>query len=278
MDRARSLPRLGLGVSGALGWSYITPRRDAVALIRAAFDAGMRYFDTGHSYCGGEAEATLGVACREIGRDKLFLSTKVGTLAVGRLGRVQKNFDHGVMGECLEESLRRLHCDRVDLLMLHSPPKDQIERAIDFLSIARDRGRTAMIGASIAQDQIGNSLLARCDVIMVKHSLSQPLPPERIAEIRGRGTAIIAKRVLATDSGSIRDLVPRTLRRADIWYAARMLKHRLGGQAGRTRDHHPVKDRWTFALRTVDCALFGTTRIEHALANIAWAREAGCLE
>lgn len=277
MDVTRPLPRMGLGVSGALGWPCITPRRDAVMLIRAAFDAGVRYFDTGHSYCGGEAELTLGLACREIGRDEVFLSTKLGTVAVGRFGRVKKSFDHGIMGGCLEVSLRRLRRDRVDLLMLHSPPPDQLERGLDFLSTMRDRGRTSMIGASIAPGQVGHPSIARCDVIMVKHSISQPLPPELIAGIRGRGTAIIAKRALATDSGSIGDLVPRTLRRADLWYAARALKHRVEGNACRGAAQHPVKDRLAFALRTVDCALFGTTRIEHALANAAWAREAGCL-
>jgi hypothetical protein len=135
-----------------------------------------------------------------------------------------------------------------------------------------------MIGASITQDQVGDPLLARCDVIMVKHSVSQPLPSERIAEIRKGGTAIIAKRVLASDTGSIRDVLPRTLRRADLWYALRMLKHRFEGKTGREPNPHPVRDRLTFALRTVDCALFGTTRIENALSNIAWAREAGCIE
>jgi aryl-alcohol dehydrogenase-like predicted oxidoreductase len=273
MTATSALPHLGLGVSGALGWPYITPRRDATALICAAYESGLHYFDTGHSYCGGDAETTLGMAVKEIGRERVFLSTKLGTLAIGRLGRVQQSFDHKVMSRSLERSLSRLGCSCVDLLMLHSPPSDQLSRGLDYLCDARVKGMTVLIGASITPEQIMLPELARCDVLMVKHSISRPLPPETILELRARGTAIIAKRALAQDSGRLRDVLPRSIRRADLWYALRMLKHRIEGKVTSERSGSSYTDRLSFALKTVDCVLFGSTRIEHVLANISVARE-----
>jgi aryl-alcohol dehydrogenase-like predicted oxidoreductase len=278
MASASVIPHLGLGISGALGWPYITPRRDALALIRAAHEEGLRYFDTGHSYCGGEAEVTLGIALKEIGRERIFLSTKLGTLASGRLGRVRQSFDHSVMAHALETSLSRLGCGQVDLLMLHSPPSDQLARGLDYLCLARSQGMTNLIGASITQDQIGLQELDRCDVVMVKHSISRPLMPEHANQLRQRGTSIIAKRALAQDSGRLRDLLPKSLKRADLWYALRMLKHRLEGHGDREPQLHCHADRLAFALKTTDCVLFGSTRIEHVRANIAIARDLGLLD
>jgi aryl-alcohol dehydrogenase-like predicted oxidoreductase len=272
------MPRLGLGVSGALGWTYITNRRDALRLILEAHEQGIRHFDTGHSYCAGEAEVTLGMAVAEIGRGNVFLSTKLGTKAVGRLGRVVQSFSHRDLEESLTTSLRRLRCETIELLMLHSPPSGEVKRGLDFLCDARERGLTSLIGASIAPEQLQLPDVARCDVVMVKHSLSNPLAPSAIERTRAMGVWIIAKRALAVDDGGSRALLPRGLRRADLWYSLRMLKNRVRRPVSAAAPLSSIADRLQFVLATVDGAVFGSTRAEHVRANAIIARDMGLLD
>jgi D-threo-aldose 1-dehydrogenase len=247
-------------------------------LILDAHEHGIRHFDTGHSYCAGEAEVTLGMAVAEAGRGNVFLSTKVGTMAVGRLGRVVQSFSHHDLEQSLTTSLRRLRCETIDLLMLHSPPSGEVTRGLDFLCNTRERGLTSLIGASIVPEQLHLPDVARCDVVMVKHSLSNPLAPSEIQRARAMGVWIIAKRALAVDNGSSRALLPRGLRRADLWYSLRTLKNRARGSVSVATPLASIADRLQFVLTTVDGAVFGSTRAEHVRANAIIARDMGLLD
>jgi aryl-alcohol dehydrogenase-like predicted oxidoreductase len=110
-----AVPRLGFGC-GAVGGLMV--RGDAAEQARAvgrALDAGVRYFDTAPSYGDGRSEENLGraLAALDGGRDVL-VGTKV------RLSSADLERPADVVRRSLEDSLRRLGRDRVDLFQLHN--------------------------------------------------------------------------------------------------------------------------------------------------------------
>jgi D-threo-aldose 1-dehydrogenase len=106
-----------LGVGG--GSSFGRAGDEGEAVIDAAWDAGLRYFDTAPLYGGGESERRFGRALAKRPRDAYVLSTKAG-----RHGT--RDFDYGGAGvrASIERSLDRLGLERVDIVYLHDVDPD----------------------------------------------------------------------------------------------------------------------------------------------------------
>jgi aryl-alcohol dehydrogenase-like predicted oxidoreductase len=127
-----------LGVGGYhIGW---TTEKEAEEVIEAAIDGGVRFFDTAHGYGGGESERRYGKYLNPKYRDDIFLMTK----------STAKNYD--TARSELEESLRRLKTDQVDLWQLHSltSPDDTDGRikngVLRFAEEALKEGKTKYVG------------------------------------------------------------------------------------------------------------------------------------
>ncbi len=157
----RLLGRTGLFVSeiclGTMTWGGIGRFQvvgklgldDAKAQLRAAFDAGVNFYDTANVYSEGESERLLGQAIREVGlpREELVIATKV-RIRMGsgpnRVGLSRVN----VFNE-MDASLKRLGLDHVDLYQIHAvdfvTPMDETLRALEDLVRA---GRVRHIGVS----------------------------------------------------------------------------------------------------------------------------------
>ena len=106
--------------------------------IKHAFEAGYRGFDTAQMY---ENEAALGSALTEIGcaRESLFITTKVLPAHLGK--------DKFMVS--VEESLRALKTDYVDVLLLHWPtPSGENREALELLQQAANKGYAKSIGVS----------------------------------------------------------------------------------------------------------------------------------
>ena len=82
---ALKVTALGLGCATLGGSRVPVSRKEAEAIVRAAWAAGVRYADTAPFYGFGQAERCVGDALREVPRDEWVLSTKVGRLLRPRL-------------------------------------------------------------------------------------------------------------------------------------------------------------------------------------------------
>jgi len=125
------MPGLGGAPLGNLFASI--PESEAVALIRHAYDAGTRYFDTAPHYGQGLSEHRFGEALQEIPRESFLLSTKVGRLLTpsdsspkDQNGYVDvlpfvSHYDYTGEGvkRSLEDSLQRMQLSRVDFVFIH---------------------------------------------------------------------------------------------------------------------------------------------------------------
>ena len=107
---------------GRTGWSVSDigfgtgPLREP-ALVRAAFDKGINYFDTAESYGNGAAERVIGEALPHIGRENVFIATK----AVFRGGETESE-----VLDRIRRSLERLQTDYVDAYSMHHTPTVEI--------------------------------------------------------------------------------------------------------------------------------------------------------
>jgi aryl-alcohol dehydrogenase-like predicted oxidoreductase len=112
-----TLPVLGMGGSAMVSFwasSYgvkLAGVEERAAMVRHAYDQGIRYFDTARVY--GESESIMGKGLRGV-RDQVFLATKV---AVADPGQVRRS---------LEQSLKELGTDHVDLAQVHSPAIEKV--------------------------------------------------------------------------------------------------------------------------------------------------------
>ena len=132
LARLRSDGPLGLGASPLGNLYQAIDDQRARATVDAAWDSGVRYFDTAPFYGFGLSERRLGDALRERPRDAFLLSTKVGRLLVpgeaepGRNGffspmPFDARFDYSYDGimRSFDASLQRLGLSRIDILLMH---------------------------------------------------------------------------------------------------------------------------------------------------------------
>jgi predicted aldo/keto reductase-like oxidoreductase len=112
----RTLGRTGEKVSViGLGGYHLGKQSDlqgSVQILRTAIDEGINFLDNCWDYNGGESEIRMGKALRDGYREKAFLMTKID-------GR-----DKATAAAQLDESLRRLQTDRIDLLQFHEVIRD----------------------------------------------------------------------------------------------------------------------------------------------------------
>lgn len=133
------VPRIGLGTN------RLAHTGENDAFIREAVGAGLRHVDTAHTYVRGQSEATIGEALASSG-DGVVIATKGGWDS-GRPSAIR---------EQIEESLRRLRTDAIDLYYLHRPdPETPLEESLGPIKEARDAGRVRHVGlSSVTVDQI----------------------------------------------------------------------------------------------------------------------------
>jgi aryl-alcohol dehydrogenase-like predicted oxidoreductase len=140
---AYALGAMMLGASGAIGNS---DEDDSIRIIRKALDAGINFVDTADRYSAGGSEEVVGKALKGR-RDDVVLATKVNG-PMGDDPNQRGNSRRWIMTE-VENSLRRLQTDYIDLYQIHRPdPDTDIEETLSALSDLVRAGKVRAIGSS----------------------------------------------------------------------------------------------------------------------------------
>ncbi len=144
--------RLALGCMtyGSSKWRpWILDEEASRPFYKSALEAGINFFDTADMYSGGESERVLGRAMKEIGpgRDRVVIATKV-FFPLGddpnQKGLSRKHIMHAI-----DNSLRRLQMDYVDLYQIHRfDYETPIEETLEALNDVVKSGKARYIGAS----------------------------------------------------------------------------------------------------------------------------------
>jgi aryl-alcohol dehydrogenase-like predicted oxidoreductase len=148
----RTLGRTGIKVSpyalGAMMFGAIGnhDHDDAIRIIHKALDAGINFVDTADVYSHGESEEIVGKALKGRRAD-VVLATKLGR-SMGDDPNQQGNSRRWIM-TAVEDSLRRLQTDYIDLYQIHRPdPDTDIEETLSALSDLIHSGKVRAIGSS----------------------------------------------------------------------------------------------------------------------------------
>ncbi|WP_258803297.1 aldo/keto reductase [Pseudarthrobacter sp. NS4] len=160
------LGRLGFGGTGVGNLYRAIPDEQAAGTVEAAWDAGIRYFDTAPHYGLGLSERRMGAVLAGKPRDEFILSTKVGRVLVPspatRNTRDPEGFDvpaefrrewdpsEAGVRRSIEQSLERLGFDYIDVAYLHDPDvysmEDAVKSALPALEKLRAEGLVRAIG------------------------------------------------------------------------------------------------------------------------------------
>jgi D-threo-aldose 1-dehydrogenase len=210
------LTALGLGAAPAGNLYRAITDEEAHATFEAAWDTGIRYFDTAPHYGLGLSERRLGAFVRTRPRDEVVLSTKVGRLLVptpetahrtdpdvfevpATARRVWDFSRDGVL-RSLEASLERTGLDRVDVVYLHDPDdhwEQAAHEALPALVELRDQGVVGAVGAGMNQSAMLARFVRETDVDVVMCAgrftlLDQPALADLLPAAAGRGVAVVA--------------------------------------------------------------------------------------
>jgi D-threo-aldose 1-dehydrogenase len=188
---------------------------EAAATLAAAWDAGIRAFDTAPHYGAGLSERRLGDFLAGRARHQFVVSTKVGRLLVPRtetgeeselfygtpddLSRV-RDYSAGGVRRSLADSLDRLRLDRVDVALIHDPD-DHMEQALDeaypALATLREQGVVRAIGVGVNSAELAEWFVRRCDLDCVLVAgrytlLEQPAAVSLFPLCQERGVSVLA--------------------------------------------------------------------------------------
>lgn len=187
---------LGLGGGGhsRLGRRTGATEAESIALVRRALSLGVTLVDTAESY---GTEALIGAALHDVDRHAAVISTKKAAVDHGRpIGAAE-------LRRGLEESLRRLRTDYVDVFHLHGVRADQYDHAVAELVPAmqrlREEGKLRFLGITeaFAADP-GHAMMARAvrdpywDVVMVGFNILNQSARDRVfAVTRQHGIGVL---------------------------------------------------------------------------------------
>jgi D-threo-aldose 1-dehydrogenase len=205
---------LGFG-GGPLGGLFAPLDDDTAAgALAAAWDCGIRYFDTSPHYGIGHSERRTGELLRGKPRGEFTLSTKVGRVLVPQdpAGRTDEAFEvpathrrvwdfsrDGIL-RSVEDSLTRLGVDRIDVLFLHDA-EDHFEAALrdgyPALAELRAQGAVGAIGAGMYQTALLTRLVQETDIDVVMLSgrytlLDHSALDDLLPACSGRGVSVLA--------------------------------------------------------------------------------------
>ncbi|MEV6553782.1 aldo/keto reductase [Streptomyces sp. NPDC051597] len=221
---------LSLGAAGLGNLLGEVSDADAREAVDAAWEAGVRYFDTAPHYGLGLSERRLGEALRDRPRDAYTVSTKVGRVleplerpdgddlaqgfAVPATHRRRWDFSADGVRRGIEDSLGRLGLDRINAVFLHDPD-DHAEQALAEAYPALERLRTEGVVRAIGAGMNHAGPLARfvretdVDAVLCagRYSLlDQSAADELLPEAAARGTSVIVGGVF--NSGLLADPRP----------------------------------------------------------------------
>lgn len=235
----RKISKMGLGtwaIGGGPAWNGDLDERVCIDTIVKAVDAGIDLIDTAPGYNFGNSEIIVGKALKEVDREKVCLVTKCGIVweregaLFNKVGdrQLYKLLTPESIRKEIEDSLRRLKTDYIDVYMTHwqavEPYYTPISETVEELNRLKDEGKIKAIGAAnVNKGHIEDYCKAgELDLVQGKYSvLDRAVEDELIPVCREHKVTLQAYSPLEQGllSGTIaRDYVPTGARANKKWW------------------------------------------------------------
>jgi len=255
------------GVFGAID------EAEGIRTVHTAIDLGINYIDVSPYYGNTKAETVLGKALKEIPRDAYYLATKVGRFGPGE-------FDYSAERAIasVDESLKRLNVDYVDVIQCHdiefTTPEQILNETLPALRRVQAQGKARFIGITglpltnfpaILDHARLNTILSFCHYTLFDTSLTDLIP-----YLQAKGVGIINASPLAM--GLL------TNRGAPNWHpASDMVKATCAQAAAHCRsqgtDIAQLAIQFSLANPNIATTLVGTSKPEKLKKNVEWLEE-----
>ena len=197
----RPMGSTGMDVSeiGLGAWQLANPdwnlhdTGEALHIVAEALDLGCNFFDTAPGYGNGRSETLLGEALKGV-RDRVFICTKFS----GHTPEGATNFDVKALRPTLENSLRRLQTDAVDILLMHNPPREMMDGNhsphYEVMEQLKEEGKLRAYGVSLdwreELEMVVNTTGSQAVEVMFNVFYQEPLAAFKLAKERGVGLII----------------------------------------------------------------------------------------
>jgi aryl-alcohol dehydrogenase-like predicted oxidoreductase len=280
----RTLGRCGVEVT-VLGYGAMELRgepmgatisdADAGRLLNAVLDGGINLIDTSIDY--GDSEELIGrhLASR---RDEFFLASKCGCAMVPGTGpqtRWPHDYSAANVRSGVEQSLRRLRTDRLDLVQVHiSPSREQMETegTVEEMVRLRDEGKVRFLGMSGTLPHLNDHIaMGVFDVFQIPYSAVQRAHEEMITRAADAGAGVLIRGGVARGAPSeekawsVRPIGTQEDEAQQRW-------DRSGVEElldGMSRLEFVL--RFTLSHPGLSSTIVGTSRLEHLKSNLAIA-------
>lgn len=138
----------GQSDGGVMKWAWTLSEEDSRPYIKSALEQGINFFDTANVYSHGESERVLGRALRDFARrEEVIIATKV--YSPMRLGPNGKGLSRKAIMSEIDDSLKRLGTDYVDLYIIHRYDYETpLEETLEALDEVVRSGKALYLGAS----------------------------------------------------------------------------------------------------------------------------------
>lgn len=246
---------------------------EGIRTVHEALDLGINLIDVSPYYGLTKAETVLGKALKTVPRDRFILSTKAG-----RYGVDEFDFSEQRIMRSVEESMRRLNVDYIDILHLHDIEFGDIERIIEesipALNRLKEQGKIRFTGVTGLPLAIYPKVLDRIHVDTIisycHYSLNDTTLTELLPYLAERGVGVI--------NASPLSMGLLTLRGAPDWHPADEEIREICMRAARhcaERGEDIAKLALQFSVRHegIPTTLSGTASLDNIRKNVRWIEE-----
>ncbi len=270
-----SVMGLGCGGHSRLGLSYDAGEENAEAVVREALDLGVNIIDTAENY---RTEPTVGRATEGAPRESLVLCTKKSPTRDGN------PISPSDLRRGLEESLRRLRTDYVDVYQLHGVRPDQYDHAretlVPCLIKLREEGKvrflgiTELFGADPQHRMLSRAVADDCwDVVMVGFNILNQSARQRVLDVTGpKGIGVLnmfAVRRAFSRPERLREIVADLVERSVVDAESVDPDDPVGFLVGEGGAESVTEAAYRFCRWEpgLDVVLSGTGNVDHLRAN-----------
>jgi L-galactose dehydrogenase len=277
-----NVSRLSFGASALGGVFRDIDESDGIRAVHAALDAGINYFDVAPAYGGTVAETVLGKALKGIARDRYFLSTKAGKYTQpGAYGSDELDYSEARIRAGLEESLRRLGVDYIDIVHLHdfeyqggSKTEWAFAEGFPTLVKLKEEGRIGNVSAGIYPLDLWQRVIAEAPVDAIlthnHYCLNDTRGLELVEPCRSKNIGMINASPFASGlltGGKVADWHPANAEERALFAGAAAFCEREGSSI--------AKLAFQFACQNTPfhTTMFSTARTSSLERNLAWYGE-----